>query len=110
MPIQPLHAEFRGNLPIVPTPFHASGELAVKDIEKMVDYYERCRVEGLTILGVMGEAHKPSAAETSACVDEFVRCAKGRWRSSLASSPTARSAELGNYAVSRGADAVMLLP
>ncbi|HSI41337.1 MAG TPA: dihydrodipicolinate synthase family protein [Xanthobacteraceae bacterium] len=112
MPPVRLHRNFRGNLPIVPTPFHQNGELALDDIGMMVDYYQRCGVDGLTILGVMGEAFKLSAAETKACIDEFLRCAKGRLAIvvGVSDKSLARSAEVGSYAVENGADAVMLLP
>lgn len=112
MPSTPLDRDFRGNIPIVPTPFLESGELALGDIATMVDYYEGCGVEGLTILGVMGEAFKLSAAETQACIDEFLRCAEGRLAIVVGVSDRslARSVELGSYAVGKGADAVMLLP
>jgi 4-hydroxy-tetrahydrodipicolinate synthase len=107
-----LDRNFRGNVPIVPTPFDRDGGLALGDIAGMVDYYEDCGVEGLTILGVMGEAHKLSTAETQATIDEFLRCSKDRLAIIVGvSSPSlARSAELGSYAVERGAAAVMLLP
>lgn len=112
MPAAPFDRDFRGNLPIVPTPFLENGELAIKDIAKTVDYYEACGADGLTILGVMGEAFKLSAAETAAAIDEFTRCAKGRLSVIVGVSDRslARSVEVGTYATDKGADGVMLLP
>lgn len=110
-PIQ-LDRTFRGNLPIVPTPFDESGALALGDVPRLVDYYERCGVEGLTILGVMGEADKLSSRETEALVAEFLRVADGRFPVLVGvSSPNlALSVELALFAADRGSAGVMLMP
>lgn len=107
-----LSRETRGVIPIVPTPFAASGELALADVARLVDYYAECGVVGLTILGVMGEANKLSWDETRTLVQGFLEAARGRLPviiGATGSSLTA-SAELGLWAVERGAAGVMLQP
>jgi len=107
-----LNTEFRGTIPIVPTPFTANGELHLPDIALLVDYYVRCGADGMTILGVFGEAQKLSAAETEACVREFLRCAAGRLPVivGVTSPGLARSVELGRLAMALGAGGVLLQP
>lgn len=107
-----LNAQTRGILPIVPTPFKADGSLLLEDIGRLVDYYARCGVDGLTILGVFGEAQKLSASETQVCVREFLRCAAGRLPVivGVTSPSLAMSVELGRFALAHGAAGVMLQP
>ncbi len=70
-----LSRDTRGVIPIVPTPFRADGAIAFEDIPGLVDYYRRCGVDGLTILGVMGEATKLSIGECLEVVAAFVAAA-----------------------------------
>ncbi len=101
----------RGVIPIVPTPFDANGDMALADIPGLVDYYRRAGVCGLTILGVMGEAGKLAWGETERCVEAFLAAA-GDLPVIVGASGTslAGSAELGMWAVERGAAGVMLQP
>lgn len=102
----------RGVIPIVPTPFRKSGELALDDVARLVDYYAECGVIGLTILGVMGEANKLSWDETKAVVESFLESARERLPVIVgATGPSLKaSGELGGWAVERGAAGVMLQP
>src|SRR3989304_3463720 len=56
----------RGFWNIVPTPFQENGDLDEASIATLVDFVVGCGVDGMTILGVMGEAAKLSDAERSA--------------------------------------------
>src|SRR5271154_4334252 len=49
---------------IAPTPFDPRGGVDFDSIDRMLDFYLRCGVTGLTILGVMGEAPKLEAGES----------------------------------------------
>src|ERR1700692_1552198 len=49
---------------IAPTPFDPDGAVDFASIDCMMDFYIRCGVSGLTILGVMGEAPKLEAKES----------------------------------------------
>ncbi|MBN8873770.1 MAG: dihydrodipicolinate synthase family protein [Rhodospirillales bacterium] len=48
---------------IAPTPFREDGALALDDIPRMVDFFLAREVQGLTVLGMMGEASKLTEAE-----------------------------------------------
>jgi 4-hydroxy-tetrahydrodipicolinate synthase len=110
--MSPLSRETRGVIPIVPTPFGQGGDLALGDVGRLVDYYEACGVCGLTILGVMGEAGKLTTREIEDLVGEFLAQADGRLPVivGVSGSSLAASAELGTWAVERGAFGVMLQP
>ena len=53
---------------IAVTPFEPSGAVDFASIDSMVDFYARCGVSGLTILGVLGEAPKLDADESLAVI------------------------------------------
>lgn len=110
--MQSLSRQTTGVIPIVPTPFDAAGNLSLGCVESLVAYYERCGVVGVTILGVMGEAGKMTAAETQALCDAFIDCAKERLPVIVGVSGTSleASVELSMAAVKRGAAGVMLQP
>jgi len=59
----PLTANTKGVFAIAPTPFLADGSLDQTSIDTMIAFYEGCGVDGLTILGIMGEAPKLNAGE-----------------------------------------------
>jgi 4-hydroxy-tetrahydrodipicolinate synthase len=50
-----------GIYPIVPTPFDESGKIDPESIQRLTAFMAGCSVQGLAILGVMGEAQKLEA-------------------------------------------------
>lgn len=54
----PLTSDISGVLPIAPTPFHPDGRIDEASLDRMVDFFEGAGVDGLTILGQLGEAGK----------------------------------------------------
>jgi 4-hydroxy-tetrahydrodipicolinate synthase len=58
---------------IAATPFRDDGALDVASVDTLVDFYLRCGVSGITVLGVMGEATKLDATESVALVRQFVK-------------------------------------
>ena len=58
---------------IAATPFEPDGRLDTKSIDTMVDFYRAAGVDGLTILGIMGEAPKLDADESVAVVKQIVK-------------------------------------
>lgn len=68
----PLTADAQGVYAITVTPFHPDGRLDVESVDRMVDFYLRCGVTGLTILGIMGEAPKLEMNESLAFVKQVV--------------------------------------
>src|SRR3972149_5305881 len=63
---------------IVPTPFQENGDLDEASIATLVDFVVGCGVDGMTILGVMGEAARLSDAERSAVIAATLAAAEGR--------------------------------
>ena len=63
---------------IAATPFTDAGALDLESTDRMVDFYLQCGVDGLTILGVMGEAPKLSAEESIAFADRVLKRVRGR--------------------------------
>lgn len=61
-----------GVFTIAATPFHPDGALDLDSIDTMVDFYAAKGATGLTILGMMGEAGKLSAAESEAVIDRVI--------------------------------------
>jgi dihydrodipicolinate synthase/N-acetylneuraminate lyase len=57
--------------PIVPTPFDEKGAIDVDSIETMTGFMVRCGVDGLAILGVMGEADRLTDRERDRVVEAF---------------------------------------
>jgi len=54
----------RGVYVIAPTPFHADGRIDEASTDRMTDFFLGAGCDGLTILGVMGEAPKLDQAES----------------------------------------------
>ena len=63
----------KGVFVISATPFHDDGRLDAASTDRMVDFYKSSGCEGITILGVMGEAPKLDAAEALAFAAQVVR-------------------------------------
>jgi 4-hydroxy-tetrahydrodipicolinate synthase len=58
---------------IAATPFHDDGRVDEKSTDSMVDFYRACGADGLTILGVMGEAPKLAAEESVAISKQIIK-------------------------------------
>jgi 4-hydroxy-tetrahydrodipicolinate synthase len=59
----PLTSEIGGVVPIAPTPFHPDGRIDETSLDRMTDFFGAAGVDGLTILGQLGEAGKLDHAE-----------------------------------------------
>lgn len=103
-------ADTRGVYSIAPTPFLPDGAIDWSSVDGMVDFYERAGVDGLTILGIMGEAPKLDASEAV----DLVRRIVGRTRLPVivgVSAPGfAAMRGLARSAMEIGAAAVMIAP
>ena len=103
---------FSGVHPIVPTPFLADGSLDLESVERLVDYQVAAGVQGIAILGFMGEAHKLRGAERRSVIEAAVARAAGRvlvWVGVRAFG-TAGTIEQVQEAQELGADAVFVAP
>jgi 4-hydroxy-tetrahydrodipicolinate synthase len=74
----PHKPEFAGVVAIMPTPFLEDGSLDLDSIQVLCDVYIERGVNGLAILGVMGEAQKLLPDERAQVIETYVRCAAGR--------------------------------
>ena len=63
---------------ITPTPFHPDGSLDLPSVARLTDFTIGCGVDGLTILGVLGEADKLLDAERDLVIAATVEAAAGR--------------------------------
>ena len=57
-----LDATAKGVYTISATPFSESGDIDWGSVDSLIEFYLQCGVAGLTILGMMGEAHLFSLA------------------------------------------------
>lgn len=96
---------------IAATPFREDGALDLESIDRLVAYYRNAGVDGMTILGVMGEAPKLSAEESRLAVARFLSAAVdlpvivGVSGASFAS-----MAALADFSMQSGAAGVMVAP
>jgi 4-hydroxy-tetrahydrodipicolinate synthase len=67
------HAPLAGIYPITPTPFDEQGRIDAASIETMTAFMLRRGVDGLAVLGVMGEADRLTDAERDQVVEAFRR-------------------------------------
>jgi 4-hydroxy-tetrahydrodipicolinate synthase len=110
--VNQLSASATGVYLIAVTPFSDSGELDLKSTDSMVDFYLDCGVNGLTVLGIMGEATKLTAEESATFVKRVLARVAGRVPVVVgASAPGfAPMKELTHSVMSLGADGVMVAP
>src|SRR5713226_834667 len=71
-----LTAQAAGTFAIAPTPFHDDGRIDEKSIDRLTDFYAEVGCEGVTVLGIMGEAPKLEASEAEAVATRFVKRAQ----------------------------------
>ena len=68
-----LTAKAAGTFAIAPTPFHDDGRIDEKSIDRLTDFYEQVGCEGVTVLGILGEAPKLESAEAEQVARRFIR-------------------------------------
>ncbi|MFM2106905.1 MAG: hypothetical protein RL338_1937 [Chloroflexota bacterium] len=68
----------RGVYNIVPTPFADDGSLDEHSLGRLIDFVIAAGVDGVTILGVLGEAGKLSEAERTRVIEVTLEAAAGR--------------------------------
>jgi 4-hydroxy-tetrahydrodipicolinate synthase len=107
-----LDASAKGVYPIAPTPFTDRGDIDWPSVDQMIEFYLRAKVQGLTILGLMGEAQKLSESESAELVRYALRCVAGRIPVIVGvSAPgTSNLVALSRTAMEAGACGVMIAP
>ncbi|MCU6792195.1 dihydrodipicolinate synthase family protein [Paenibacillus sp. WQ 127069] len=105
-------SELKGLCVITVTPFHEDGSLDEESLRKLTDFYIDCGVHGMTILGIMGEAHKLSEVERMQVIDIVLHQTKARVPVVVGCSAPGSNlaAEWALKAEHAGAAAVMIAP
>ncbi len=109
---QLLDTSAKGVYTISATPFTDAGDIDWPSADSLVEFYLQCGVQGLTILGMMGEAQKLSDEESTEFTRHFLRRVDGRVPVIVGvSNPgTANLVKLGKIAMDAGACGVMVAP
>lgn len=98
-------------IPILATPFHADESLDLISLDRMVRFFANLGVDGVTVLGVLGEADRLTDAERTAALSTVVAAAGGRPVIAGVSRPgTAATITAARQAAELGASAVMVTP
>jgi 4-hydroxy-tetrahydrodipicolinate synthase len=105
-------AALRGVWNIVPTPFLRDGGLDTGSLPGLVAFVAATGVDGLTILGVLGEAGRLGDDERRAVIDGVIEAAAGRIPVCVGVSHAAtdRAVAFAREAETAGAHSVMLAP
>ena len=104
-------AQAKGVYVIAVTPFLPSGAIDYTSIDSMVDFYAKAGADGLTILGMMGEAQKLTQAEAIEVTKRVIARAKGLpVVVGVSASGLAAVAELSAQVMGLGAAGVMIAP
>ena len=94
------------------TPFTNEGNLDEEGIGSLAEFYLESGVHGVTVLGIMGEAHKLSDVERLAVMERYVSAVGGRLPVVVGCSAVATKVvvDLARAAVEAGAAAIMVAP
>ena len=108
--MDPLH--FSGLVAATVTPMDGRGDINLEPIPRVLDYLERTGIVGIYILGSTGEGMMLTDDERRAVAEEYVRHAKGRFKTvvQVGHNSMRVSGELAAHAESIGADAVSATP
>jgi 4-hydroxy-tetrahydrodipicolinate synthase len=101
-----------GVFAIAPTPFHPDGRVDEASIERMVDFYGEVGCDGITVLGIMGEAHKLDGSEALDVATRVIRRAGARMQVIVGVSAPGFAAmrALSRSVMEAGAAGVMVAP
>src|ERR1700740_1187534 len=103
--------EAQGTFAIAPTPFHDDGRIDEKSIDRLTDFYGEIGCDGITVLGIMGEAPKLEGAESEEIAKRFVKRAKNMQIIVGVSAPGfAAMRSLAKASMDAGAAGVMIAP
>ena len=110
--MEPMAHLFAGVIPILATPFHDDESLDLRSWPRILEFNLAIGVNGVTILGVLGESNRLSDEERHTLIETAVTVAGGRMPIIVGTSSTGtRTAQyLSRMAQDLGADAVMVTP
>src|SRR6476646_1928021 len=100
-----------GTFAIAPTPFHDDGRIDDKSIDRLTDFYAGIGCDGVTVLGIMGEAPKLDGSEAEEVAKRFIKRAKNMQVIVGVSAPGfAAMRSLARASMDAGAAGVMIAP
>ena len=104
--------KFSGVIPILATPFNGDESLDVASWQRMIEFMVGLGVNGITILGVLGESNRLNDHEREALIKSAVATVNKRIPVIVGTSHTgsAAAAYLSRMAEDLGAEAVMVAP
>jgi 4-hydroxy-tetrahydrodipicolinate synthase len=100
----------RGVFAIAATPFHPDGRLDLDSVDRLTDFYIGCGVDGLTILGIMGEAPKLEPEESLEIVRRVVNRTALPVIVGISAPGLAAMRRLAQESMGMGAAGVMIAP
>ena len=102
---------FEGVIPILVSPFLDDGSLDLDSLERVVGFMADLGVDGVTVLGILGEANRMVDADREAIIKSAVKAAGGMpVVVGTSHSGTMACLELCKMAQGLGASAVMITP
>src|SRR5262245_4368582 len=103
---------FRGVIPILATPFHDDERVDLESWQRLIEFMLRLEVNGITILGVLGESNRLTDRERETLIGAAVSAVDGRVPIIVGSSHSGTQVahDLARMAQNLGADAVMVAP
>lgn len=104
-------SDTKGLYVVAQTPFASDGAVDLESIDSLSAFYYRHGAEGLTVLGVSGEAAKLTPTEAIRVASRFVGAAGGRPIIAGVSNPSlAQLAEVTGAVIAAGCAGVMIAP
>jgi 4-hydroxy-tetrahydrodipicolinate synthase len=108
----PQPISFQGVYPILATPFLDDERPDLESFDRLVRFMAGLGMDGVTVLGVLGEANRMLDSEREALISTALKAAAGRMPVIVGTSHSGTRAALGlsQMAQELGADAVMVTP
>jgi 4-hydroxy-tetrahydrodipicolinate synthase len=102
---------FSGVIPILATPFHEDESLDLESLARLIHFNRQAGVDGITLLGLLGESNRLTDAERSQIIATGINAAEGLPVIVGAShTGTEATVALSEEAADLGATAVMITP
>jgi 4-hydroxy-tetrahydrodipicolinate synthase len=99
-----------GVIPVAPTPFFPDGQLDYASVERMTEFFGSAGVQGITLLGQLGEAPKLDHQEAVNVVSRVIECSRLPIIVGVSAPGFAAMRSLTQQVMSRGAAGVMIGP
>jgi 4-hydroxy-tetrahydrodipicolinate synthase len=110
MSIEALRERAKGVYVIAPTPFHPDGRIDESSIDRMTDFFLKAGVNGITVLGQLGEAPKMAHEESVGIVKRVIARAKVPIVVGVSAPGFAAMRALTQDVMALGASGVMIAP